>query len=75
MVINIRKFEKPMVNFQCSSKGRKRLLVQVIGGRGGGGSKNRGSEKSAFHCIVFTAGNSAGIHRVLFLVSRFRRED
>lgn len=66
-----------MVKFQCSSKGRERLLVQVIGGGAGRGSKNRGSEKSAFHYhdIVFTAGNSTGVHRVLFFISRFRRED
>ena len=35
-----------MVEFQCSSKGRERLLVQVIGGGGrkiGGGLRNQHS--------------------------------
>lgn len=32
LVLNIRKFEKSRSKFQCSTKGRKRLLSQVIGG-------------------------------------------
>ena len=38
-----------MVKFQCSSKGRERLLVQVIGG-GGGGRKIGGLRNQ--HCTI-----------------------
>ena len=53
MVINIRKFEKPMVKFQCSSKGRKRLLVQVIGGGGVGGGRKIGGLRNQHSTVLF----------------------